>query len=162
MKVLDALGNGDTGTWDAITEYGAVGDNSAGESPILYMASRPTSKSWALYAAPRPIQLVSARASKGSLVAQFEALADTWERETRAESFAHRRSMHPAYQRIIGLGPPAIPLILERMRERQSGHWFWALNALTGEDPAAGLTRPRDARDAWYRWGVDHGYVAGS
>lgn len=112
--------------------------------------------------APRELELVSARQPATSLASQFNDLADTWERETRAESFAHRRSMHPAYQRIIGLGPDVIPLILERVRQRQAGHWFWALNALTGEDPAAGTTKPRDARAAWLRWGAERGYVARS
>lgn len=112
--------------------------------------------------ARRERQLVPAGPPASSLAVQFNELADTWERETRAESFAHRRAMHPAYQRIIGLGPAVIPLILDRIRQRQSGHWFWALNALTGEDPAAGTTKPRDARAAWLAWGAERGYVAGS
>jgi hypothetical protein len=107
----------------------------------------------------RQLQLVSAdSATQTALEQEFNELADTWERATRAESFAHRRSMHPAYQRIVGLGEPAVGLILERMRARP-GHWFWALNAMTGEDPATGTTRPSEAREAWLRWGVERGYL---
>lgn len=43
-------------------------------------------------------------------------------------------AMHPAYQRIIGLGPEVAPLLLREL-ERQPDHWFWALKALTGADP---------------------------
>jgi hypothetical protein len=48
--------------------------------------------------------------------------------------------MHPAYQRIIGMGPVVLPLILREMQER-GGHWFWALRAISEEDPV-------DAQDA--------------
>jgi hypothetical protein len=151
MKVLEAMG-GETSSWDAIPEDEPV------DGVILYMMG---SRSKVRRSAPPLMQLVSAKTARSSMARHFDELADTWERETRAESFAHRRSIHPAYQRIIGLGPQAIPLILERMRQRRSGHWFWALHALTGEDPATGLTKPREAREAWLRWGVEHGHIPG-
>jgi len=110
--------------------------------------------------AKRRLKLVPASGPRPTdLELQFNEFADAWERETRAQSFVHRRSMHPAYQRIIGLGPPAIGLILERMR-RRPGHWFWALNAITGEDPAGGLTKPSVAREAWLQWGRARGYLS--
>ena len=65
---------------------------------------------------------------------RFEALANEWEAATRFLSSVHQISMQSAYQRIIGMGPAAVPLILERMASRR-GHWFWALEAITGEDP---------------------------
>lgn len=46
--------------------------------------------------------------------------------------------MHPAYQQIIGMGEKALPLILRDLRDRPTGHWFWALNAITGEEPTLG------------------------
>jgi hypothetical protein len=48
--------------------------------------------------------------------------------------------MHPAYQQIIGLGPAGVPLLLREL-EREPDHWFWALRAITGEDPV-----PEEAR----------------
>jgi hypothetical protein len=42
--------------------------------------------------------------------------------------------LHPAYQRIIGLGPSALPCIFREMR-RSPDYWFWALRSMTGEDP---------------------------
>lgn len=86
------------------------------------------------------------------------SLADQWEKETEFESSPARAAMHPAYQRIVGLGPVAIPLLLERLRDTP-GHWFWALAATTGEDPATGSTSLLDARKAWLRWGRERGYI---
>jgi hypothetical protein len=66
--------------------------------------------------------------------------------------------MHPAYQRIIGMGPPAVPLILARLRE-QAAQWFWALTAITGEDPAEDETTIEGATSAWLEWGRARGLV---
>jgi hypothetical protein len=88
----------------------------------------------------------------------FEGLADLWERETGPYAFLYEKAMHWAYQRIIGLGPQAIPWILRRLAER-SGHWFWALESLTGEDPAAGLETMAEAREAWLAWGRRQYYL---
>jgi hypothetical protein len=88
----------------------------------------------------------------------FEDLADGWEIETAFESVVTRQAMHPAYQRIIGLGRPAVPLILRRL-QREPRQWFWALSAITGEDPAEGTTSPGAAAEAWLRWGWDRGLL---
>jgi hypothetical protein len=63
------------------------------------------------------------------------------------------------YQEIIGMGPEAVPLILEEFR-RQPAHWFWALQAITLADPV-----PEEVRGnmnkmaaAWVKWGIDNGY----
>ena len=65
------------------------------------------------------------------------------------------------YQRTIGLGSMAVPLILAELR-RETDHWFWALEAITGENPvpvdAAGNVHA--AAEAWLRWGRDKGLVA--
>jgi hypothetical protein len=41
---------------------------------------------------------------------------------------------HPAYQRIIEMGQPVMPLIFREL-EREPDHWFWALQSITGENP---------------------------
>lgn len=81
----------------------------------------------------------------------FENLADQWEDETVFESVVTRKAMHPAYQRIIGMGRPAVPLILRRLR-REPAQWFWALTAITGEDPARGEDTVEGAAAAWLNW----------
>ena len=67
---------------------------------------------------------------------------------------------HPAYQRIIGLGPQAIPLILAEM-QREPRHWFWALAALTGENPVslADQGRVPEMTAAWLMWGRENGWI---
>ena len=61
---------------------------------------------------------------------------------------------HPAYQQIIGMGKEAIPLILEEL-QREEDHWFWALKAITGEDPVPGKDwgKIQAMRAAWLAWG---------
>lgn len=71
--------------------------------------------------------------------------------------------MHPAYQRIIGMGDAAVPLILQEL-ERSPDHWFWALNAITGADPVPESRRGvmSEMVKAWLEWGVQHGYGRGA
>ena len=88
----------------------------------------------------------------------FSGLAQRWRRETAAHSVLQKKVLHPAYQRIIGLGPAVIPLILRELR-REPSHWFWALNALTGEDPAPAGCNFDEAVQAWIKWGNEHGHL---
>jgi hypothetical protein len=85
----------------------------------------------------------------------FDELASTWKLETSIQSFMPQKALHWAYQRIIGLGPMALPLILERLRDQGPDHWFWALAMITGEDPAADTTTLQEATEAWLSWGRD-------
>ncbi len=99
------------------------------------------------------------RADEPSELAQrFAEFAGKWRRETAVLSNVHRIILHPAYQRIIGLGPDAVPLILKELSQR-SGHWFWALHAITGEDPVTSGATFKEAVDTWLNWGRAKGYV---
>ena len=82
----------------------------------------------------------------------FRTLADTWRKETRATSALKRKILHPAYQQIIGMGPAAVPLILQELSERPDD-WMWALNAITHEDPAPDNASFDEAIEAWLSWG---------
>lgn len=100
------------------------------------------------------------RFSRPELERVFHELADAWRDDTRFLSSVPDRIMHPAYQRIIGLGPAVVPLLLEDL-ERQPTHWFWALKAITGADPVPGEDAGaiRKMADAWLEWGRRRGYV---
>jgi hypothetical protein len=100
------------------------------------------------------------RFSRPDLERTFRELADTWRDDTRFLSSVPDRVMHPAYQRIIGLGPAVVPLLLHHL-ERQPTHWFWALKAITGEDPVAreDAGAIQKMADAWLEWGRQRGYV---
>ena len=88
-------------------------------------------------------------------------LTAMWKRETLGSSLAHRIAEHPAYQRIIGMGPAALPLILEDLAA-DGGHWFIALHTISGARPVPieDRGRVRKMRDAWLRWGRDEGIIA--
>jgi len=92
---------------------------------------------------------------------QFRSLVEQWRRETGMLSSILKKAMHPAYQRIIGMGPRAIIPILRELQLRPD-HWFWALTYITGENPvpqeAAGNLR-RMAW-AWIEWGRQKGYIS--
>jgi len=101
-----------------------------------------------------------ATAQHTSLEQRFRTLVREWKHATSHLSSVTERSMHRAYQQIIGLGPAATPLILREL-EREPDDWFWALAAITGENPI-----PQDAagklgemRAAWLHWGAEHGYL---
>ena len=91
--------------------------------------------------------------------ARFQELADRWEEETIFLSNSERKNAHPAHQDIISLGESVAPLILERMRI-QGGHWFEALQQITGEDPVSPADYGNIAamQKSWLQWGEDHGY----
>ena len=88
----------------------------------------------------------------------FHELAEQWRNETSHLSLALKQVMHPAYQRIIGLGPSAVPLILREL-QREPDHWFWALEAITGEKPAAAGSNIAQATQAWLQWGKEKHYL---
>lgn len=89
----------------------------------------------------------------------FLGLAEQWQQETGMLSLATKMVMHPAYQRIIGMGQPVVPLILREL-EREPDHWFWALQSITGANPVEPEQRGRltQMAEAWIRWGKEHGY----
>jgi hypothetical protein len=91
--------------------------------------------------------------------ALFQELADEWKRDTRYESSTTKLVTHRAYQRIIGMGPSAIPLILADLRDRPR-QWFWALSAITGEDPAEAEESSSAAAEKWLAWGHARNYLA--
>lgn len=87
----------------------------------------------------------------------FSQLVQQWKEETRFQS-GSQMLMHPAYQRIIGMGGVAVPLILNEM-VNSPGHWFWALFCITGIDAAKGETNVESATNKWLEWGVRNGLI---
>lgn len=91
---------------------------------------------------------------------RFQTLRDDWKSRTRHLSNTGQISLVFSYQSIIGMGPAAVPLILAEL-EREPDHWFWALEAITGENPV----RDEDAgnmqasSEAWLHWGRKNGLM---
>lgn len=95
---------------------------------------------------------------QGGLARKFQDLAETWRRETGFLSFMHQKALHPAYQRIVGMGWTVVPLILKDLH-KQPDHWLWALRAITGEEPARGTDTLQAAAQAWLKWGRERGLL---
>jgi len=92
---------------------------------------------------------------------RFAVLAARWYAETAVLSSITQKAMHPAYQEIIGLGRDVVPFILRELQMRPD-HWFWALRAITGENPIRPEQqgRVREMAAAWIQWGHERGVIA--
>ena len=100
-----------------------------------------------------------ARASTPAVMKRtFHQFVREWRADTSLMSSAREKALHPAYQRIIGMGPTVLPLLLREL-QRQPDHWLWALQAITGEDPSPGSDSFEDAVSAWIQWGKARGLV---
>ncbi len=92
---------------------------------------------------------------------RFQRLKDDWKSKTRHLSNTAQISLVFSYQQMIGMGPPVVPLILAEL-EKEPDHWFWALEAITGENPVT----KSDAGDieasaqSWVEWGRQQGLLA--
>src|SRR5437868_9180350 len=95
---------------------------------------------------------------KPMLEEEFKQLADQWYQETRMLSSLHQIVLHPAYQKIIGMGRDALPLIFRELN-RTRGHWLWALAMITRSDRAKPGQNFREAVDSWLDWGAEMGYI---
>jgi hypothetical protein len=92
---------------------------------------------------------------------RFHRLAAEWKEQARYLSNSARMAMLPAYQRIIGMGMPVVPLILEELR-REPHHWYWALEAITEQDPVPPEARGKilEMAAAWIAWGKSQGLIS--
>ena len=91
---------------------------------------------------------------------RFRALVAAWKEESRYLSNLRQAVTLRPYQAIIGMGFPAVRLLLEEL-QREPGHWFWALEVITDTNPI-----PEDARGnvekmaaAWIDWGKRTGVI---
>lgn len=103
---------------------------------------------------------MSQTTTQTNLRERFQRLAAEWKQTSRYLSNTAQMSMMSPYQRIIDMGWPAMPLILEELR-REPDQWFWALEAITGENPvptqSAGIVSQMAA--AWIEWWKRHGLL---
>jgi hypothetical protein len=94
------------------------------------------------------------------VVDKFYHLAEQWQREVAGMSSTNRMSQHPAYQEIINMGNPIIPLLLSELKKNPL-YWFAALSAITGTNPikAEQKGRVKQMASAWIEWGKNQGYA---
>ena len=99
--------------------------------------------------------------SYSRLEAEFQRCAAAWKRDTGHLSVAAQIAKHPSYRRIIEMGKPAIPLILNDLK-KEPNHWFLALSAIASDAPKVAERdkgKMKAASDAWIEWGKGKGYI---
>jgi hypothetical protein len=91
---------------------------------------------------------------------RFHRLAAEWKERSRYLSNSAQIAMLKPYQRLIGMGPQVVPLILEEL-EREPDQWFWALEAITEENPVPpeAVGNVRRMAQAWIDWGKKQGLL---
>jgi hypothetical protein len=96
-----------------------------------------------------------------SVEQSFRDLATQWAELTRYRSNMGALRNHPLYQELIGLGEPAVPLILRELQREPSVSWFGPLAAITGETPVPAELAGHVAAmaGAWLEWGRRRGYL---
>jgi len=89
---------------------------------------------------------------------RFMKHAAAWQSDCAYLSSVREMAIHPAYQQIIGMGQDALPFIFAAL-EREPDHWFWALRAITQEDPVLTEHRGQISRMAqdWLDWARSRG-----
>jgi len=91
---------------------------------------------------------------------KFRRLVDWWRDETMDLSSLTDKVLHPAYLRVIGMGSPAVPMVLKELRDA-GGWWYPALTAMTEADPVPDSDRGNtDKMTAhWLDWGGREGLI---
>jgi hypothetical protein len=95
--------------------------------------------------------------------ATFQSLYKRWMEEAGFSSSSTDIVLNSAYQRIIGMGQSALPLIFAQLRKEgpKPDQWFWALEAITRENPVPRefWTNRRLVAGYWLDWADAHGYT---
>jgi hypothetical protein len=105
------------------------------------------------------VRVESCDATTSIQESRFRELLRQWKEATLLISSITDIATHPAYQQIIGMGQRALPWIFNELR-REPDQWFWALKAITGEDPVPAADRGNISRmtHAWLNWAAAHGF----
>src|SRR5215213_11131038 len=88
----------------------------------------------------------------------FTDLAQRWRAETGHLSIVQQKVMNRSYLEIIGLGRPALPLLLRELQVRPA-HWFLALSSIARENPVRHGANFDDAVEDWLAWGRAQGLI---
>ena len=106
------------------------------------------------------IAVAEAPNREASAESRFERLKDEWKEQSEYLSNTTQMAMLRPYQQIIGLGPSVVPLILREL-SRETDHWFWALEAITGQNPvpAEAVGQVAAMAEAWLAWGRREGLL---
>ena len=71
---------------------------------------------------------------RNNFAIKFDELASEVEQDCMLVSSPSQIALHPAYQKIIGMGERIIPLLIKKLNEIPT-MWFWALESISGYNP---------------------------
>jgi hypothetical protein len=94
---------------------------------------------------------------KQQLKKRFDFYNSIWQSETIFSSSVSEITNNSAYRSIIGLGQEVLPFIFDDLKNNDN-HWFYALEALTGQNPIKEKHRgfiPLMKKD-WIEWGKEN------
>jgi hypothetical protein len=105
-------------------------------------------------------QVVESMADEKGSDEDVARLLVEWERTRPRGINVAAMASHPIYQSIIGMGWAAVPALIAQLRKKP-GHWFAALNSITGANPVAPADEGKLIKmaEAWILWGRERGYV---
>lgn len=95
----------------------------------------------------------------GKLPDKFHDLYNRWYADTYYLSSYTTICIHDAFQKIIGMGEPALFFLFPKLQETYNIMLCWALTAITCEDPITVNVYGRDAVECWLTWGREHFYL---
>ena len=92
---------------------------------------------------------------------RFQSLVDTLSEECSFLSSTHEVAEHSAYVEILGMGAPALPLILHELEKRPRHYWFWALREISQENPVPPEHRGmiKEMAKDWLDWARGKGLM---
>jgi hypothetical protein len=95
-----------------------------------------------------------------SLQEKFNTLATQFIEDTAGMSSTVEMVKHPAYQEIIKIGEPIVPLLLKDLQQNPL-YWLAALRQITQENPVKPEQRGKikQMAEAWLNWGQEKGYI---
>lgn len=92
---------------------------------------------------------------------RFYRLLSNWRTDTALSSRIEDKVDHPAFQQIVQIGRPVVPLIIKELRHRPD-FLFLALRRITDEDPVPpACERPSEMVEAWLSWADRNNVPAG-
>jgi len=94
-------------------------------------------------------------------LSRFTELYSQWREETKNLSDIELICTHHCYQEIIGMGSNVLPWIFQLLKSGSMDYWFWALKAITGQDPVQDehCGQLKLMAQDWVAWGQKNGYL---
>jgi hypothetical protein len=127
--------------------------------------AEPPAEYWEVdpFLEPEPVEEGSAlertpEADQSEIRFLFDQLADELGEDASVLSSTRRAMELPAFDELVALGEPAIPLIMERIDKAELRPvWMRLLATMTTFEPAAGSNSIDEAARRWIRWSKSRG-----